>query len=83
MIAKTTLSSKFQTTLPKGIAKRLGAKPSDRIIYQCEGPIVFLRIKNMSFKDAVSRFKKKGQVGASLEEIQQAIELGGESWAPL
>ena len=80
MIAESVLSPKFQLTLPKAVAKRLGAQPSDRIIYHCEGPLVFLRVKNLSFKDAIARFPRRGQPAASLEEMQEAIELGSEPW---
>ncbi len=80
MIAESTLSPKFQLTLPKAIAKKLGAQPADSIIYQCEGSRVFLRVKNLSIKDAIARFPRRGQKAASLEEMQEAIELGRESW---
>lgn len=80
MLAESTLSSKFQTTLPKALVKRLGLKPADRIIYQCEGPLVFLRSKTLSAKDALARFPRKGQRAASLEEIQEAVEQGPEPW---
>ena len=34
-----------------------------------------------SFKDTVPHFPRKGQAGASLEEMQKAIEQGSESWS--
>lgn len=79
MIAESVLSSKFQLTLPKAVAKHLGAQPSDRIIYQCEGSKVFLRVKNLSIKGAIARFPRRGQPAISLEEMQKAIELGRAS----
>lgn len=80
MIAESTVSSKYQTTLPKALVKKLGIKPSSQIIYQCEGPYVIMRAKTLSFKDAVARFPRKGQKAASLEEMQEAIEQGREPW---
>ena len=76
MISESVLSPKFQLTLPKAIAKKLGAQPSDRIIYQCEGPTVFLRLKKLSTKDAIARFPRRGQPSVPLEEMKKAIELG-------
>ena len=80
MLAQSTLSYKFQTTIPKAIVKRLGIKPSDRITYQCEGPLVIMRTKKRLLKDCLPYFPKKENRVVALEEIQEAIEQGGEPW---
>lgn len=82
MIATSTLSSKYQTTIPKSIVKKFGMKPSDTIIYQEEGPYVIIRPQQtITAKEALARFpRKKTSRVVSLEEIEEAIEQGPEPW---
>lgn len=81
MIAESTVSSKYQTTIPKSIVKKLGIKPSNTIIYQEEGPYVIIRPqRTITAKEALARFpRKKTTRVVSLEEIQEAIDQGPES----
>lgn len=78
MIATSKLSSKYQTTIPKSIIKKLGIKPSHTIIYQEEGPYVVIRPqRTITAKEALARFpRKKTTRIVSLKEMQKAIEQG-------
>ena len=78
MIAESTVSSKYQTTIPKSIVKRLGIKPSNTIIYQEEGPYIIIRPhRTITLQEALTRFpRKKTTRVVSLEEMKEAIKKG-------
>lgn len=78
MIATSTLSSKYQTTIPKKIVEKLGMEPSDTILYQEEGPYVIIRPqRKITAQEALARFPRKETTRVvSLEEMEEAIKKG-------
>ncbi len=50
----STVTQKFQTTIPKDVRKRLGIKPGDRVVFFEESPGKFLVMKEYDFINEIA-----------------------------
>jgi antitoxin PrlF len=78
MTFTSTLTSKNQTTIPKGVVKALAAHPSTTLCFEVEPDgRVYLSAKSATFASLAGTFPKgKRQKPATLEEIDKAIREG-------
>ena len=73
-MASSTLSSKGQATIPKGIREYLNLQPGQRIdfIVDEEGRVV-LRPATLHIRDLASILHREGQRPTSVEEMNRVI----------
>jgi antitoxin PrlF len=78
MVYSSTLTSKNQTTLPKGVVATLGANPSSILAYEVlENGAVLLTAKSATFKEIVGSFpKKKPAKPVKVEDMKRAVTAG-------
>jgi bifunctional DNA-binding transcriptional regulator/antitoxin component of YhaV-PrlF toxin-antitoxin module len=78
MIAKSTITKKNQTTLPKAVVEVLGVKPSDKLVYDIENGQVRLRARTGRLVDlggAYASFGHKSARPSTQEEMAAAIGM--------
>jgi len=76
MIAKSKVTKKNQTTLPKAVIDALGIKPADRIFYEIEEGKVILHSKTkrlVDLKDEFRHFGRKQRYPVSIEQMHEAV----------
>ena len=71
MSEPTTISSKGQVTVPRGVRERLGLQAGDKIAWSVlsNGTIV-VRPKTRRLADLVGLLNQPGQPGVTLEEMR-------------
>ncbi|MBI4495063.1 MAG: AbrB/MazE/SpoVT family DNA-binding domain-containing protein [Chloroflexi bacterium] len=77
---EVALRQKNQLTLPEAIAKRLGAQPGDRLIFELDEADprrVHVRLLRRSYAGAL-----EGIYGETPEEVAAYIQGERESWGP-
>jgi antitoxin PrlF len=62
MAEESTLTSKGQTTIPKGIRDKLAMKSGDRMTFTLmpDGTVV-MRVKNKTIQDVAGMLRRKGR----------------------
>ena len=76
-MATSTLTRKGQTTIPKAVRERLGLKPGDAIEFVEAGEhAVLMRPLKTSTLGELFAIVPPIRRGVTLEEMQEAIELG-------
>jgi bifunctional DNA-binding transcriptional regulator/antitoxin component of YhaV-PrlF toxin-antitoxin module len=76
MIAKSKVTKKNQTTLPKVVIDALGIKPADRIFYEIEEGKVILHSKTkrlVDLRDKFRHFGRKERYPVSIEQMHEAV----------
>lgn len=76
MIAKSKVTKRNQTTLPKAVIDALGIKPADRIFYEIEEGKVILHSKTkrlVDLKEEFRHFGRKQRYPVSIEQMHEAI----------
>ncbi len=70
--AAATLTSKGQTTIPKGIRDSLGMKAGDRMTFTLmpDGTVV-MRVKNKSITDLAGMLFKKGRKRIPIDQLSR------------
>jgi antitoxin PrlF len=72
MSTESTLTSKGQTTIPKGIRDSLGIKSGDRMTFTLmPDGTVLLRVKNKSIMSLAGSLKKKGRKPLPVEQLSR------------
>jgi AbrB family looped-hinge helix DNA binding protein len=72
MSTESTLTSKGQTTIPKGIRDSLGMKSGDRMTFTLMSDgTVLLRVKNKSVMSLAGSLRKKGQKPLPVEQLSR------------
>ncbi|WP_457636630.1 AbrB/MazE/SpoVT family DNA-binding domain-containing protein [Oceanithermus sp.] len=66
----TTVSSRYQITLPAEVRKALGIKPGDRLEVTVAGGQILLRLKRPPVRELVERLQT--EKAAALAEIAEA-----------
>lgn len=74
-MARSTITSKFQTTVPKEVREKLGVRPGDRLVWKTEGNVVRL-VAESNPLDRLMGSLKVGR-GNVLEDIRKARDLRG------
>jgi len=76
MIAKSKVTTKNQTTIPKSVIDALGLKPADQIFYEIEEGKVILHSKTkrlVDLKDEFRQFGRKRRYPVSIEQMHEAV----------
>jgi antitoxin PrlF len=76
MLATSKITKKNQTTLPRAVLDALGAKPSDRLVYEIDEGLVVLRAKTERLVDLHDRFAHLGSKRRhpiSVEQMHEAV----------
>lgn len=69
---ESTLTSKGQTTIPKGIRDSLRMRAGDRMTFTLlPDGTVLLRVKNKSVMDVAGRLRKKGQKRLPVDQLSR------------
>ncbi len=72
MPTDATLTSKGQTTIPKGIRDSLGMKPGDRMTFTLmPDATVVMRVKSKSVTELAGMLKKKGRNPLPVEQLSR------------
>lgn len=72
MSTESTLTSKGQTTIPKGIRDSLRMRAGDRMTFTLlPDGTVLLRVKNKSVMDVAGRLRKKGQKRLPVDRLSR------------
>ena len=67
-----TLTSKGQTTIPKGIRDSLGMKSGDRIMFTLmPDGTVLMRLKNKSVMSLAGSLRKKGRKAVPVDRLSR------------
>jgi AbrB family looped-hinge helix DNA binding protein len=74
-MAKSTITVKYQTTIPKEVREKLGVGPSDVLQWEVLGDHVRVTASNRAFLDLRGRFKVGP--GDPVEDVRRARELMG------
>ncbi len=70
MSAESTLTSKGQITIPKGIRDHLHIKPGDRMTFTAmPDGTVLLRVKNKNVMTLAGSLRRKGQKRVPVEQL--------------
>ena len=80
MTFTSTLTSKNQTTLPKGVVLALKVKPSSKLSYEMlDDGTVKLSAKTATFADIMGSFpKKKPARPVTIDAMNRAVSAGAE-----
>lgn len=77
MIAESTLTAKNQTTVPKAVIASLGAKPSDKLVFEIHEGKVTLTARTGRLADLAGAFrhfgKRPGAKPATQSEMDAAV----------
>ncbi len=78
-MARSTITTKNQTTVPKDVRERLGVGPSDVLVWEVEGNTVRVSPGSPAF------LRHRGAIrvgpGSVVEDVKRARELRGkERW---
>lgn len=77
--AKSTITSKNQTTVPKEVRERLGMGPGDVLVWDVVDQVVQVRAADPSF------LRRRGSVsvvaGSAVEDVRTARRLRGREGA--
>jgi antitoxin PrlF len=69
---ESTLTSKGQTTIPKGIRDRLAIKSGDRMTFTLmPDGTVLMRVKNKSVLEMAGVLRKKGRKPVPIEQLSR------------
>ena len=72
MSTDATLTSKGQTTIPKGIRDSLGMKSGDRIMFTLmPDGTVLMRLKNKSVMSLAGSLRKKGRRAIPVDRLSR------------
>jgi antitoxin PrlF len=72
MSTDATLTSKGQTTIPKGIRDSLGMKSGDRIMFTLmPDGTVLMRLKNKSVMSLAGSLRKKGRKAVPVDQLSR------------
>ena len=72
MSTEATLTSKGQTTIPKGIRDSLGMKSGDRIMFTLmPDGTVLMRVKNKSVMSLSGSLRKKGRKAIPVDRLSR------------
>jgi antitoxin PrlF len=72
MSTGATLTSKGQTTIPKGIRDSLGMKSGDRIMFTLmPDGTVLMRLKNKSVMSLAGSLRKKGRKAVPVDRLSR------------
>ena len=72
MSTDATLTSKGQTTIPKGIRDSLGMKSGDRIMFTLmPDGTVLMRLKNKSIMSLAGSLRKKGSKAVPVDRLSR------------
>jgi AbrB family looped-hinge helix DNA binding protein len=72
MAEESTLTSKGQTTIPKGIRDKLAMKPGDRMTFALmPDGTVLMRVKNKSVLELAGVLRRKGQKPLSIDQLSR------------
>jgi antitoxin PrlF len=72
MTTDATLTSKGQTTIPKGIRDSLGLQPGDRMTFTLmPDRTVVMRVKTRSVMDLAGLLRKKGRKPVAIERLSR------------
>jgi AbrB family looped-hinge helix DNA binding protein len=72
MTEESTLTSKGQTTIPKGIRGKLAMESGDRITFTpMPDGTVLMRVKNKSVLELAEVLRRKGQKPAPIEQLSR------------
>jgi antitoxin PrlF len=72
MSTDATLTSKGQTTIPKGIRDSLGMKSGDRIMFTLmPDGTVLMRLKNKSVMSLAGSLRKKGRKAVPVDRLSR------------
>ena len=72
MSTDATLTSKGQTTIPKGIRDSLGMKSGDRIMFTLmPDGTVLMRLKNKSVMSLAGSLRKKGKRAIPVDQLSR------------
>ena len=70
--ARSKMTSKGQTTIPKDIRETLGLKPGDRMTFtMLPNGTVLMRVKNKSVMSLAGSLRKKGQKPVPIEQLSR------------
>jgi AbrB family looped-hinge helix DNA binding protein len=78
-MARSTITSKFQTTVPKELRERFGLKPKDRLLWRAVGD----KMEVVAESDPLDRLAGCLKVGRGnvVEDLRRAREMRGrEPW---
>jgi AbrB family looped-hinge helix DNA binding protein len=76
MIARSKVTKKHQTTLPKAVIDALGIKPADQVFYEIEEGKVILHSKTKRLVDLKDEFRNLGRrerYPVSVEQMHEAV----------
>jgi len=72
MSEESTLTSKGQTTIPKGIRERLAMKSGDRMTFTLmPDGTVLMRVKNKSILGMAGALRKKGRRAVPVDQLSR------------
>jgi antitoxin PrlF len=72
MAEESTLTSKGQTTIPKGIRDKLSMKSGDRMTFTLmPDGTVLMRVKNKSVLELAGVLRRKGQKPVPIEQLSR------------
>jgi AbrB family looped-hinge helix DNA binding protein len=74
-MARSTITVKYQTTVPKEVREKLGARPGDVLQWEVIGDHVRVRAADPAFLALQGRFKVGP--GDPVEDVRKARELMG------
>ncbi|HEX3526604.1 MAG TPA: AbrB/MazE/SpoVT family DNA-binding domain-containing protein [Thermoanaerobaculia bacterium] len=74
-MTKSTITVKYQTTVPKEVRERLGARPGDVLQWEVEGDHVRVSAAAPAFLALQGKFKVGP--GDPVEDVRKARELMG------
>lgn len=77
---KSTLTVKYQTTVPKEVREKLGIGPSDMLQWEMAGDHVRVTASSRAFLDLRGSFKV-GPESDPVEDVRRARELMGTEGA--
>ena len=69
---ESTLTSKGQTTIPKGIRDKLAMKPGDRLTFTLvPDGTVLMRVKNKSVLGLAGMLRRKGRKPVPIDQLSR------------
>jgi AbrB family looped-hinge helix DNA binding protein len=69
---ESTLTSKGQTTIPKGIRDKLAMRSGDRLMFTVmPDGTVLMRVKNKSVLELAGALRRKGQKPVPIEQLSR------------
>lgn len=73
----TTVSKKFQTTIPANLREEFNIKPSDKLEWKSNGEEIIVRkIESLSFEDMIGRYTSKEPFDSV--ELKKKVSRGEE-----